>query len=1167
MPQNIPIESNEGTLNPLPKFTAVSSHQLETISSYGLSSSVGGFNKGHHSIPPFSEQKSITTHLSNDLEKYCKSDDESHELTAEDAAPPTSSTEGALFAARLFGDGIPIRKIKRNGSTHTRIVRCLHVLLDPLTADSSQAAVGSIVTTGSPPSSSFGSPSPASSTASSTSRSLARSKATTPTWRAVPSNTPSSVMALAWGKAPSPRSRRPSNRSKDSIFLSSCRTVIPLSAFAFVRLGKTTERAHKNTSASPDLILSIHTNQSQHASHYAVTWPPSLDIEAQTQADRDSLANSFAEFLRIPILSTEQPPQSDDGVDERLSGPRRKGSESGFDVPSTSGKPPAPPRSSNNSSGGSANERFIRNRAGWSDNMSMKLLSQSQHETSPDTLSSTAYPPPLPPSASSHQQQPSLVAASSNNSTSSRPNTASQGVLISIVDGGLEASDSRKSSSDVSTLTGHGFDQELVEELHHALNEMRAELEESRAEAARAVKVAEQAIQSAERSNSVEWQNTVTHKAAEAAAMAQKRSAEAMARQRVAEERLEQEKRNAAFWRKQAEIAEEEAGSLQTRVAAAEVQRATLEEKLESEYRKSAALQDFLQRRLNFSEGIQHDALQVALERNRVLEIQVEKLQQQLATRKDWVEKGEEKYSAKKRLSLSRKQKATSESRVSLLPKANSPQAGRSLTLSKDNQQSSSLVAKLVEEAGLIREQFELLRRLTSDELSQIPNDSQQWCELMKAALCFAHNESERLRQSLALETASRRLLQHEVADLRGSIRVYCRQQPPRDPDKQPVLRAESHQTISLYRNQMPGMSNDDSLRPLSFEFDRVFPPEAAQTDIYQEMEEVVLGVLEGYKACVIAYGNAEFKTNSLLGDVRFSESGCVIHEKGLQLLALEQLFTVSEHRSDRYRDSFQLSILEVTDERVTDLLASTNIGEERGEVIMVEGRKKKSSGDNESSSSKAVKLEIRSDDAGEVVVHGSLYVQVSSFEDVLAAWSESLLSRRARLQEQGVNINEYDASSHTIATVKIKSINIATGLGSVGKIQFVDLAAARLVAEHLPQDSEPKMGVAIQELTRSIYNEKDICWKFDSRWANIFGEVIVARSQYSRVVPYRNSTLTHLLSDCLEHDTKVIFLACLPSEAEDAQASATALRLASRARRVWLGKATKHSIDVHSAK
>ena len=179
-------------------------------------------------------------------------------------------------------------------------------------------------------------------------------------------------------------------------------------------------------------------------------------------------------------------------------------------------------------------------------------------------------------------------------------------------------------ASDVSSLTGAGFDQEIVEELHLALNDLKQQLEESRAEAARAVKVAEQAIQSAENSSSKDWNSTVTHKAAEAAALAQKKSAEAMAKQRIAEERLEGERKNAAFWRKQAETAEEEAGALQTRAAAAEVQRAAMSEALEAERRKVALLTSSMKHRASSTELHQREALESALERNRHLELELE---------------------------------------------------------------------------------------------------------------------------------------------------------------------------------------------------------------------------------------------------------------------------------------------------------------------------------------------------------------------------------------------------------------------------------------------------------------------------------------------------------------------------------------------------------------
>lgn len=176
----------------------------------------------------------------------------------------------------------------------------------------------------------------------------------------------------------------------------------------------------------------------------------------------------------------------------------------------------------------------------------------------------------------------------------------------------------------VSSLTGAGFDQEIVEELHQALTEMKAELEASRAEAARAVKVAEQAIQSAEQNSSKDWNSTVTHKAAEAAALAQKKSAEAMSKQRLAEERLSNERKTSSFWRKQAEAAEEEAGALQTRAAAAEIHRLAMMDELQSERTRTAKMIANLQSRLVASETNQRESINAVLDRTRSLEIELD---------------------------------------------------------------------------------------------------------------------------------------------------------------------------------------------------------------------------------------------------------------------------------------------------------------------------------------------------------------------------------------------------------------------------------------------------------------------------------------------------------------------------------------------------------------
>lgn len=179
-------------------------------------------------------------------------------------------------------------------------------------------------------------------------------------------------------------------------------------------------------------------------------------------------------------------------------------------------------------------------------------------------------------------------------------------------------------ASAVSSITGVGVDHEIIEEMHNALTALRAELDESRAEAARAVKVAEQAIRSAENSNSKDWHSTVTHKAAEAAALAQKKSAAALTRARLAEERLEIERQNATKWQQQAQSAEEDAGYWRTRAAAAEIERSSIADSLETDRNNIVALLSSVRDKNGSDSHGTH---------NRALEAELEILRSSLASR------------------------------------------------------------------------------------------------------------------------------------------------------------------------------------------------------------------------------------------------------------------------------------------------------------------------------------------------------------------------------------------------------------------------------------------------------------------------------------------------------------------------------------------------------
>jgi hypothetical protein len=423
------------------------------------------------------------------------------------------------------------------------------------------------------------------------------------------------------------------------------KVLIPLFKFIAVRKGKTTKRTRRNGSDASRL-LSIVTSDEVHGS---------LDIEAPTKLDRDKFAKAFSVFLSVPLedgLVGESVVVNKDGVsssghagrDPYLASVSVSSHSLGdmSSLPSTSSynSTLATPVGAEYKIGSNGEGALLPNLTpspcsdepklfgydgALGTSQDMKRKSKSKNQTSENSNYADGDPRQT-------QGKIEVKASQESNVFDMDPKLLSKGSPRRDHRGRDDEGDD---VSAVSSLT-QGFDQEIVEELHQALTELRAELDASRAEAARAVKVAEQAIQSAESCSSNDWNSTVTHKAAEAAAQAQKRSAEAIVKQRQAEEKLAAEKKSASFWRKQAQIAEEDAGGLQTRLAVAEVERAGITEELEREKRKAASYIQAFKRDYAIAEGIQRETLANSTDQNKLLEMELD------GTRRDLAAKAEE---------------------------------------------------------------------------------------------------------------------------------------------------------------------------------------------------------------------------------------------------------------------------------------------------------------------------------------------------------------------------------------------------------------------------------------------------------------------------------------------------------------------------------------------
>jgi kinesin family protein C2/C3 len=700
-------------------------------------------------------------------------------------------------------------------------------------------------------------------------------------------------------------------------------------------------------------------------------------------------------------------------------------------------------------------------------------------------------------------------------------------------------------ASHVSSLTG-GVDQEIVEELHQAIIELRAELDASRAEAARAVKVAEQAIQSAENCSSSDWNSTVTHKAAEAAAQAQKKSAEAIARARMAEERLSAERKSTAFWRRQAQAAEEEAGSLKTRSAGAEVKQAVLMEELASERRKAARMFASLRQEFANAEKVHAKELNDEQERRRALEMELEHVKKELIDTKMELqgivdaekERKEKAARGSNRMALSFRsaRKNSSGGIPAMTPEKAMINKAENDKIVHDVALGERTLA-LESSAQVLRSECDQLRLQSVDEINSLQLQSREWANLADRAVAASSAETEHLREKLAAESAMRLKLLNELQDIRGTVRVYCR---PKPGATKPILTIPTQDILIV---------NEDS-RPVSFKFDRVFSPGTSQYEVFSELEEPIVSSLDGFNVTLLAFGqHGSGKTYSILGDRNLDETGLPsLQSHGVQLQALQQLFTIAGHRKGRYKDSFSVTMVEVHNEKLFDLVAGVSAAETDGEVVICETRRASRKGIDETDWRKG-KLEIRTNIDGNTVVQGLVSIRINSFEDVCQIWQESIANRLQRLQMQGSDLRSYERNSNVITTIHIQSTNIATGVGTEGRLQFVDMAASNILPNPTMTSSEYRGRV-----------DGDVA-KFSNKSIDAFNDVVDARCQFDRSVPYRNSTLTHLLRDSLEADAKVLLLCCVSSDEADMDNTLSALRFASRMQSVSIGKATKHII------
>ncbi|KAL3858961.1 hypothetical protein ACJMK2_009206 [Sinanodonta woodiana] len=346
-------------------------------------------------------------------------------------------------------------------------------------------------------------------------------------------------------------------------------------------------------------------------------------------------------------------------------------------------------------------------------------------------------------------------------------------------------------------------------------------------------------------------------------------------------------------------------------------------------------------------------------------------------------------------------------------------------------------------------------------------------------------------------EMQLRKKYHNELVELKGNIRVFCRVRPR---IKEDGTGSQADNVISFDRDDDGLIYVDSKGRSQTFEVDRVFSENSTQMEVFDEVKSVAISCIDGFNVCIFAYGQTgSGKTYTMEGTQL---------DPGINQRALQELFHMIEERGVDWEYTVTVSVLEIYNEMIRDLL---------GDDI-------------------SFKMEVKMNPEGGLYIPGLSYVKVASVEDVNKVFVVGQKNRATAT----TNMNEHSSRSHALLCVTVTGENKTTKTKTTGKLNLVDLAGSERVSKSGADGTRLKEAQSI--------NKSLAC----------LGDVIQALRAKQSYIPYRNSKLTYLLQDCLGGDSKTLMLVQIAPVRKNEGESICSLNFAQRVRNVELGAATK---------
>ncbi|XP_069031150.1 kinesin-like protein KIFC3 isoform X2 [Embiotoca jacksoni] len=401
------------------------------------------------------------------------------------------------------------------------------------------------------------------------------------------------------------------------------------------------------------------------------------------------------------------------------------------------------------------------------------------------------------------------------------------------------------------------------------------------------------------------------------------------------------------------------------------------------------------------------------------------------------------------------------------------------------------------------------LRTLTCD-YNCLKRQVQEFPFMLEKAITEAKHEicqvisdvsstNQELLRKYKREMNLRKKCHNELVRLKGNIRVFCRVRPVSQEeqdsaDAKTMLSFDSEDDAVLY------LANKGKV--MTFELDKVFPPQSTQEEVFQEVQSLVTSCIDGFNVCIFAYGQTgSGKTYTMEG---------VANNPGINQRALRLLFSEVTEKAPDWDYKITVSMVEIYNETLRNLL-----------------------GENPTDK---LDIKMNPDGSGQLYVPGLSEFTVQSPEDIIRVFELGHMNRATAC----TNLNEHSSRSHALLIITVSGFNAATGNRTQGKLNLVDLAGSERIGKSGAEGSRLREAQCINKSLSAL------------------GDVINAlRSKHSHV-PFRNSRLTYLLQDSLNGDSKTLMMVQVSPLPSNMSESVCSLKFAQRVRSVELSSSSR---------